>query len=104
MGIPAPLPCAAPECQKHATPASAGVFFTPASLFSKDMPHEAQVRRAARRRRRRPTRRPLPIQPAPPAAAPLLSLLPQLWACSVDHKRDALHEILKDLPYRHAKR
>ena len=101
MGIPAPLPCAAPECQKHATPASAGVFFTPASLFSKDMPHEAQVRAAARA-----------AAAAPPAARSdptrptrrRPSALPQLWACSVEHKRDALHEILKDLPYRHVKR
>jgi hypothetical protein len=100
MGIPAPLPCAAPECQKHATPASAGVFFTPASLFSKDMPHEAQVRAAARAAAAPPAARSDPTRPT--RRRP--SLLAQLWACSVEHKRDALHEILKDLPYRHAKR
>lgn len=28
----------------------------------------------------------------------------QLWACCLDHKREALQAILKDLPFRHSKR
>ena len=116
MGQPIPYACAAPLCQSVHTTECGGVFFHPQQLFTKPIGASPQV-----------STRTLPFthsavsQPIRLACRLIVHMIAlflihihtcltlaftflQLWACCVDHKREALHAILKDLPFRHSKR
>lgn len=108
MGIPLQQPCAG--CGRVGSSAEGGVVFTAAECFTKPLNDAPQVAAAAAgcpctaaRRSSPPLLHGSRRQPAPTPAPARPSRL-QLWACSVQCKREALYAVLRDLPYRTSKR